>query len=108
MTENIEKSNLSNNLMKSNNSNDQDNVIPLDSSISPQGELSLGDIPPKQLTYVKKEKTSYSGKIIISLFITLIGIFFSSDWLGLIGSVFTFTFAVIQVIPSIQEWIRFF
>jgi uncharacterized protein YjbI with pentapeptide repeats len=108
MTENLEKSSLSNNLMKSNNTNDQDNVIPLDSSISSQGELSLKNIPPKQLTYVKKEKRSYSGKIIISLFATLIGIFWGNHWLGLIGSLFTFAFAVIQVIPYVQEWIKFF
>lgn len=56
MTENIEKSNEPNNLIKSNNKNDQDKFIPLDSSISPQGDLNSIQIPPKQLTYIKKEK----------------------------------------------------
>lgn len=108
MTENIEKSNLSNNLITSNNTNNQNNDISLDTSISPQGELSVGEIPPKQLTYIKKEKTSYSDKIIISLLVAIFGIFFGSHWLGLVGSLFAFSFAVLQVIPNIQEWIRFF
>lgn len=108
MTENIQKSNEPNNLIKFNNKNDQDNLIPLDSSISPQGELNSTQIPPKELTYIKKEKTSYSGKIIIALLFALGGIFFGSHWLGLMGSLFAFIFALIQIIPYAQEWIRFF
>ncbi len=108
MSEKIEKSNLSNNLIKSNKTNDQGNVIPVNSSISPQGELNSGDIPPKQLTYIKKEKTSYSGKIIISLLVALVGIFSGIHWLGLTGSLLAFSFALIQVVPNVQEWIKFF
>lgn len=108
MTENIERSNLSNNLITSNNTNNQNNDISLDSSISLQGELSVGNIPPKQLTYIKKEKTSYSGKITISLLVAIFGLFFGNHWLGLVGSICAFTFAVIQIVPYAQEWIRFF
>lgn len=65
-------------------------------------------IPPKQLTYLKKPKTSQSGKILIGLGISFIGIVFHYNWLGLIGSVFAFCFALIQVIPYAIQWVRFF
>ncbi|MBL1209544.1 pentapeptide repeat-containing protein, partial [Geminocystis sp. GBBB08] len=108
MSEKKEQSNLSNNLIKSSTTNDQDQIIPIDSSISPQKELNSGNIPPKQLTYIKKEKRSYSGKIILSLLVAIIGIFSGNHWFGLVGSCLAFCFALIQVIPYIQEWIRFF
>jgi len=42
---------------------------------SEQIELTTGEIPPKQLTYVKREKTSYSIYIIIALISSIVGIF---------------------------------
>lgn len=108
MTENIEKSNLSNNIIESERGDDQNNVIPQDSSMSFKGELSSTSIPPKQLTYVKKEKRSYSDKIILALFVAIAGLFFDNYWLGLMGSLVAFIFAVIQIIPFAQEWIKFF
>ncbi len=65
-------------------------------------------IPPKQLTYLKKPKTSHSGKILIGLGIAFLGIILNYNWLGLIGSVFAFSFALIQVIPYAIQWVRFF
>jgi uncharacterized protein YjbI with pentapeptide repeats len=75
---------------------------------SEQIELTTGEIPPKQLTYVKREKTSYSIYIIIALISSIVGIFSNYTWLGLTGALLAFTFAVIQVIPNALEWIRFF
>lgn len=75
---------------------------------SEQRELSTGEIPPKQLTYVKREKTSYSTYILIALICSIVGIFFDSIWLGLTGALLAFTFAIIQLIPSALEWIRLF
>lgn len=65
-------------------------------------------IPPKQLTYLKKPKTSQSGKILIGLGIAFLGIVLNYNWLGLIGSIFAFCFALIQVIPYAIQWSRFF
>lgn len=65
-------------------------------------------IPPKQLTYLKKPKTSHSGKILIGLAISLIGVFFDYNWLGVIGATLAFCFALLQVIPYAIQWVRFF
>ncbi|WP_017294808.1 pentapeptide repeat-containing protein [Geminocystis herdmanii] len=70
--------------------------------------VELNTIPPKQLTYVKREKTSYSTYILIALISSIVGIFSNNTWLGLTGALLAFTFAVIQVIPHALEWIRFF
>lgn len=65
-------------------------------------------IPPKQLTYVKRPKTSHSGKILIGLGISFAGILLDNSWLGVIGSIVAFSLALVQVIPYIIQWIRFF
>lgn len=65
-------------------------------------------IPPKQLTYLKKEKTTYSGKILISLILSFVGLFVGNNWLGFIGAILAFTFASIQIIPFALQWVRFF
>jgi len=65
-------------------------------------------IPPKQLTYVKKPKTSHSGKILIGLGISFAGILLDNSWLGVIGAIVAFSLALVQVIPYIIQWIRFF
>lgn len=70
--------------------------------------VELSTIPPKQLTYVKREKTSYSTYIIIALVGSIVGIFSNNTWLGLTGAFLAFTFAVIQVIPHAIQWISFF
>lgn len=70
--------------------------------------VELSTIPPKQLTYVKREKTSYSTYIIIALVGSIVGIFSNNTWLGLTGAFLAFTFAVIQVIPNAIQWISFF
>ncbi len=83
-----------------------------DKSISPQAFLintfSGQKIPPKQLTYVKREKPSYSGKILWSLLAALVGLWLNNSWLGLTGAVLAFCFSLIQIIPSVQDWIRHF
>ncbi len=65
-------------------------------------------IPPKQLTYIKREKSSYSKIILLALIIAILGIFTEISWLGLAGAIVAFTLAIIQVIPNIQGWISFF
>lgn len=71
-------------------------------------KANISLIPPKQLTYIKKPKKSYSGKILIGLGISFTGLIFNYNWLGLIGAVFAFCFALVQVIPYAIQWIRFF
>lgn len=77
-------------------------------STSPEGELTIAEIPPKQLTYIKRSKTSYSLYIIIALVCGILGVFSNISWLGLTGSLLAFAFALIQVIPYALGWIRFF
>lgn len=79
-----------------------------DRTVNNSEELTTEEIPPKQLTYVKREKTSYSTYILIALIGSIVGIFYDNIWLGLTGALLAFTFAVIQVIPNAIEWIRFF
>jgi len=85
---------------------------PGDSPISPPISLSKiifpQKIPPKQVTYVKREKTSYSGKILLSLLVAALGLWLHISWLGLTGSVLACCFSLIEIIPSIQQWIRHF
>ncbi|NCS84921.1 MAG: pentapeptide repeat-containing protein, partial [Cyanobacteria bacterium] len=101
MSENIKKPDFTDNLIKSNQVFDD-----VKSSLSAEGVIN--EIPPKQLTYVKKEKISYSGKIIISLLVSVVGILYHNNWLGVTGSILALCFAAIQVIPATQEWISFF
>lgn len=88
--------------------NYQQNVLSKNQSNQTASLVKSAVIPPKQLTYVKKEKDSYSRLIIIALITALIGLFSQIAWLGLAGAIACFTFAIIQVIPYAQEWIRFF
>jgi uncharacterized protein YjbI with pentapeptide repeats len=86
----------------------------LDSSVNGQNnglqkqDTSAAIIPPKQLTYVKREKFSYSGKILVALFSSFLGLWFHFPWLGLTGAILALLFSLIQVIPSIQAWLRNF
>jgi uncharacterized protein YjbI with pentapeptide repeats len=65
-------------------------------------------IPAKQLTYLKKEKGSRSKIILVGLIVAIIGTFWQISWLGFTGAIIVFFLAIIQVIPSVQEWIRLF
>ncbi len=71
-------------------------------------ELQEIKIPPKQLTYIKREKKSYSGLIFLSLLAALFGVFSNVHWLGFAGAVLTLCFSLIQVIPPVTEWIKTF
>ncbi len=99
-----------NNLNESNESNENNtqNTLVKNQSNQNNSLAKHDEIPPKQLTYIKKEKDSFSGFIIVSLIIAVIGVFTNISWLGLAGAIAGFIFAIIQIIPYTQEWIRFF
>nr|WP_241735234.1 pentapeptide repeat-containing protein [Cyanobacterium stanieri] len=65
-------------------------------------------IPPKQLSHVKKPKSSFSLNIIIFLALSFIGIYGNIPWLGASCALIAFVLAVLQTTPFIQEWIAFF
>lgn len=69
---------------------------------------NLVKIPPKQLSHVKKPKESYSWKIIVLLGVAFVGIITDLNWLGALGALGAFFFAIIQVIPFINNWVSFF
>lgn len=92
---NESNNNTQNTLAK--NQRDQDNSL-----------VKTDQIPPKQLTYVKKERNSFSSLIIISIIVALVGVFTNISWLGLAGAIAGFAFAIIQIIPYTREWISLF
>jgi uncharacterized protein YjbI with pentapeptide repeats len=65
-------------------------------------------IPPKQLTYIKKEKSSYSGKIVAFLVIAILGVWFNIPLVGFIGAILAILFSSIQIIPITVEGLRHF
>lgn len=99
---------------KNNNNNSIDSSVRVsdflhqDKKDDKEENLVPNSIPPKRLTYIKKEKFSYSDKIIVSLIISILGLWFNNNWLGLFGSILALCFSLIQVIPFIQLWIRNF
>lgn len=79
-----------------------------DNHDSPTANVNDTSIPPKKLAYVKREKFSYSDKIIVALIISFLGLWFHNNWLGLTAAILALCFSLIQVIPSVQTWLRHF
>jgi uncharacterized protein YjbI with pentapeptide repeats len=71
-------------------------------------KISSLTIPPKQLTYIKKEKSSYSGKILASLTVAIVGPWFNIPLFGFTGAILAILFSSIQVIPIVVEGLRNF
>jgi len=65
-------------------------------------------IPPKQLSHIKKPKSSYSIRILVCLLVSFVGLFFDIPFLGAIGAGFGFSLALIEIIPHFKRWIDFF
>ncbi len=85
------------------------NLTRMDQNNSSTNEKpSLTPIPPRQLSHVKKPKSSYSLKILVCLFLSLIGVFFEVPWLGAVAGLGAFFLALIEVTPYAQQWISFF
>lgn len=84
--------------------NEQDSQI----TISENSLNQTSIIPPKQLTYVKRVKISYSIQILISIFFSILGLWFHNSWLGITGGLLALCFSLIQLLPSILTWIRDF
>jgi len=83
--------------------------IPVSKNIQNEtSEIIPKPIPPKQLSHIKKPKSSYSIRILICLFLSLVGLFFEIPFLGAIGAGLAFSFAIIEIVPHFKRWIDFF
>jgi uncharacterized protein YjbI with pentapeptide repeats len=84
--------------------NEQDSQI----TVSENSLNQTNIIPAKKLTYVKRVKISYSIQILISIFFSILGLWFHNPWLGVTSAILALCFSLVQLLPSILIWIRDF